>query len=71
MAVAAARGPGLDAGAGRAATAATIDALVYYAGATDKYPQVIGAVNPVAGPHHNFTTPEAVGVIGMIFADAA
>src|SRR5581483_9711523 len=40
-----------------------IDAFVYYAGFADKYQQVIGAVNPVAGPHHNFTTPEPMGVI--------
>ncbi len=45
---------------------AAIDAFVYYAGWTDKYQQVIGAVNPVSGPHHNFTTPEPVGVVGML-----
>ncbi len=45
---------------------AAIDSLVYYAGWTDKYQQVIGAVNPVSGPHHNFTTPEPVGVVGMM-----
>ncbi len=43
-----------------------IDAFVYYAGWTDKYQQVIGAVNPVSGPHHNFTTPEPVGVVGLL-----
>ena len=43
-----------------------IDAFVYYAGFADKYQQVIGAVNPVAGPHHNFTTPEPVGVVGLV-----
>ncbi len=62
-------GLGLTPAQAERALAGTIDALVYYAGATDKYPQVIGAVNPVAGPHHNFTTPEAVGVIGLIFAE--
>lgn len=62
-------GLGFSAAQATRATAATVDALVYFAGATDKYPQVIGAVNPVAGPHHNFTTPEAMGVIGMVFAD--
>lgn len=46
-----------------------IDAFVYYAGWADKYQQVIGAVNPVSGPHHNFTTPEPVGVVGMIAGD--
>jgi acyl-CoA reductase-like NAD-dependent aldehyde dehydrogenase len=43
-----------------------IDALVYYAGFADKYQQVVGCVNPVSGPHHNFTSPEAVGVVGLI-----
>lgn len=43
-----------------------IDAFVYYAGWTDKYQQVIGAVNPVSGPHHNFTTPEPVGLVGLL-----
>lgn len=45
---------------------AGLDAFVYYAGFCDKYQQIIGAVNPVSGPHHNFTTPEAVGVVGLI-----
>lgn len=43
-----------------------IDAFVYYSGWADKYQQILGAVNPVTGPHHNFTTPEAVGVVGLI-----
>ncbi len=46
-----------------------IDAFVYYAGFADKYQQVIGAVNPVSGPHHNFTSPEAVGVVGLMAAE--
>lgn len=62
-------GLGLTAAQATRAFAGVIDALVYFAGATDKYPQVIGAVNPVAGPHHSFTTPEPTGVIGLIFAD--
>ena len=43
-----------------------IDALVYYAGFADKYQQVLGSVNPVSGPHHNFTSTEAVGLVGLI-----
>lgn len=43
-----------------------IDALVYFAGWTDKYQQVTGSVNPVSGPHHNFTSPEPVGVVTYI-----
>ncbi len=44
---------------------AAMDAFVYYAGFTDKFQQLIGSVNPVSGPHHNFTTAEAVGVVGF------
>ena len=40
---------------------AAIDRLVYFAGWTDKYPQIFGSVNPVATPHFNFTTPEPTG----------
>ncbi|MEK6628174.1 MAG: aldehyde dehydrogenase family protein [Bdellovibrionota bacterium] len=43
-----------------------IDAFVYYAGFADKYQQVLGSVNPVSGPHHNFTGAEAVGLVGLI-----
>ena len=43
-----------------------IDAFVYYAGFADKYQQVMGSVNPVSGPHHNFTSTEAVGLVGLI-----
>lgn len=46
-----------------------IDSFVYFAGWCDKYQQVIGAVNPVSGPHHNFTTPEATGVVALICDD--
>jgi acyl-CoA reductase-like NAD-dependent aldehyde dehydrogenase len=43
-----------------------IDRWVYYAGWSDKYPQMIGSVNPVAGPYYNFTVPEPTGVVGVI-----
>lgn len=46
--------------------ARAVDAFVYYAGFTDKYQQLIGSVNPVSGPHHNFTTAEPVGVVGFL-----
>ncbi len=48
---------------------AGIEAFVYYAGWSDKYQQVMGSVNPVSGPHHNFTSCEPVGLVGLI-ADA-
>ena len=43
-----------------------IDCWVYYAGWCDKYPQVYGTVNPVAGPYYNFTVPEPTGVVGVV-----
>lgn len=45
---------------------AVIDRWVYYAGWSDKYTQMFGTVNPVAGPYYNFTIPEPTGVIGVI-----
>lgn len=47
-----------------------IDRLVHYAGWTDKFPQVFGAVNPVSTPHFNFTFPEATGVVVAVCPDA-
>ena len=45
---------------------AAIDRWVWYAGWADKYPQVIGTVNPVAGSYFNFSVPEPTGVVGVI-----
>ena len=36
----------------------TIDRFIYYAGWCDKFSQLFGTVNPVAGPYYNFTVPE-------------
>jgi aldehyde dehydrogenase (NAD+) len=55
--------------AGREVDAA-IDRLIYYAGWTDKYEQVLGNVNPVASPHFNFTVTEPMGVVGAIAPDS-
>ncbi|MCC7387370.1 MAG: aldehyde dehydrogenase family protein [Phycisphaerales bacterium] len=49
--------------------AAAIDRIIHYAGWADKYPQVLGCANPVAGPYHNFTVPEPVGVVGIVCPD--
>jgi acyl-CoA reductase-like NAD-dependent aldehyde dehydrogenase len=57
---------GMTKAAAEKAIDAGVDAFVYYAGWADKYHQVIGAVNPVSGPHHNFTTPEPVGLVGLL-----
>src|SRR5579872_3009322 len=43
-----------------------VDALVWYAGWTDKLAQVAGNTNPVSGPYFNFTIPEPTGVVGTV-----
>jgi acyl-CoA reductase-like NAD-dependent aldehyde dehydrogenase len=43
-----------------------VEALVWYAGWTDKLAQVTGTVNPVSGPYFNFTLPEPTGVVGIV-----
>ncbi len=53
----------------RAEVARTVDRLVHYAGWTDKFAQLFGAVNPVASSHFNFTTPEPTGVVAVICPD--
>ena len=45
---------------------AAIDAWVWYAGWADKYVQVAGNGNPVAGPYFNLSTPEPTGVVAII-----
>ena len=39
---------------------------MYYAGWADKYAQVVGGTNPVAGPYFNFSLPEPTGVVGVL-----
>ncbi len=46
--------------------ALSIDRLVWYAGWCDKYAQVMGNLNPVAGPYFNISTPEPSGVVGIV-----
>lgn len=48
---------------------AAVDALVSLAGWSDKYGQVFGSANQVAGPYHNFTVPGPVGVVGVVAPD--
>jgi acyl-CoA reductase-like NAD-dependent aldehyde dehydrogenase len=45
---------------------AAIDRWVWYAGWADKFHQMIGTVNPVAGSYFNFSVPEPTGVVGVI-----
>jgi acyl-CoA reductase-like NAD-dependent aldehyde dehydrogenase len=50
---------------------AAIDRWVWYAGWADKYPQIIGTVNPVAGRYFNFSVPEPTGVVGIIAPESS
>lgn len=57
---------GASASAATAQVDAAIDAWVWYAGWCDKFPQVAGAGNPVAGPFFNLSVPEPTGVVAAI-----
>jgi acyl-CoA reductase-like NAD-dependent aldehyde dehydrogenase len=43
-----------------------IDTWVWYAGWCDKYSQVAGSGNPVAGPYFNISVPEPTGVVAIV-----
>jgi acyl-CoA reductase-like NAD-dependent aldehyde dehydrogenase len=45
---------------------AAIDRWVHYAGWADKYAQVVGSTNPVAGSYFNFSLPEPTGVVAVL-----
>lgn len=49
---------------------AAIDTWVWYAGWTDKFAQVAGSGNPVAGPFFNLSVPEPTGVVATIAPQA-
>lgn len=53
-----------------AEVAAAIDRLVAFAGWADKYAQVLGCNNAVAGPYYNFTVPEPTGVVAVVAPDS-
>ena len=44
----------------------SIDRMVWYAGWADKFAQIYGNLNPVAGPFFNISAPEPTGVVGVI-----
>jgi acyl-CoA reductase-like NAD-dependent aldehyde dehydrogenase len=46
--------------------AASVDRLVWYAGWADKFTQIYGNLNPVAGPFFNISAPEPTGVVGLV-----
>jgi acyl-CoA reductase-like NAD-dependent aldehyde dehydrogenase len=44
----------------------SIDRLIYYAGWSDKFQQILSSVNPVASNHFNFSVLQAIGVVSII-----
>ncbi|MEP6651499.1 MAG: aldehyde dehydrogenase family protein [Lapillicoccus sp.] len=57
---------GLTAARARATVAAAVDRWVWYAGWTDKLAQVLGGLNPVAGPYFDISAPEPTGVVAAL-----
>jgi acyl-CoA reductase-like NAD-dependent aldehyde dehydrogenase len=57
---------GASASAATAEVDEAIDRWVWYAGWCDKFGQVAGNGNPVAGPYFNISVPEPTGVVGVI-----
>jgi acyl-CoA reductase-like NAD-dependent aldehyde dehydrogenase len=66
-----AQAEGLTGPAARQQVDRSIDRWVWYAGWADKLAQVLGTVNPVAGPYFDFTIPEATGVVGVVAPEAS
>ncbi|CAN7461787.1 aldehyde dehydrogenase family protein [Terrabacter sp. LjRoot27] len=62
---------GLSVRAAGAVVDASVDRLVWYAGWTDKIAQVLGNLNPVAGPFFNVSAPEPTGVVGVLAPQAS
>jgi acyl-CoA reductase-like NAD-dependent aldehyde dehydrogenase len=60
---------GITESAAQAELDTSIDRLVWYAGWADKFTQVFGNMNPVAGPFFNISAPEPTGIVGVVLAD--
>ncbi len=59
-------GEGLSAARAETIVSAAIDRWVWYAGWSDKFAQVTGTMNPVAGPYFNISAPEPTGVVAVL-----
>ena len=62
---------GVTAADARREVTAAIDCLVWHAGWTDKFAQVHGGANPVAGPFFNLSVPESTGVVALVAPSVA
>ncbi|MGL5867421.1 MAG: aldehyde dehydrogenase family protein [Dermatophilaceae bacterium] len=59
-------GEGLTPVRAEALVSAAIDRWVWYAGWSDKLAQVLGCLNPVAGPYFDISVPEPTGVVAVL-----
>ena len=57
---------GLTAAAAESVVSQAIDRWVWYAGWSDKYVQILGGLNPVAGPYFNISGSEPTGVVAVL-----
>ena len=57
---------GVTTGVALATVGESIDRIVWYAGWADKFAQVAGSANPIAGPYFNFSLPEPSGVVAIL-----
>ncbi|KGN30394.1 aldehyde dehydrogenase [Knoellia sinensis KCTC 19936] len=57
---------GLTPAAAESVVSQAIDRWVWYAGWSDKYVQVLGGLNPVAGPYFNISASEPTGVVAVL-----
>ncbi|MFD6698853.1 MULTISPECIES: aldehyde dehydrogenase family protein [unclassified Microbacterium] len=57
---------GVSAAAAGAQVDEAIDLWVWYAGWCDKYAQIAGNLNPVAGAYFNISAPEPTGVVAIV-----
>ena len=62
---------GVGAAQAEATVSAAIDRWVWYAGWSDKFTQVLGGLNPVAGPFFDISAPEATGVVAVLAPQAS
>ncbi len=62
---------GQTAGAAAKQVDEAIDTWVWYAGWTDKFIQVAGSGNPVAGGYFNLSVPEPTGVVAIVAPQGA
>jgi acyl-CoA reductase-like NAD-dependent aldehyde dehydrogenase len=61
-----AAGEGLSRARAEKVVDAAIDRWVWYAGWSDKVAQVLGNLNPVAGPFFDISAPEPTGVVAIL-----